>query len=120
VVFHGDGTGTSNSRSYSVDTGGGETGDSSYQFTYSIGPDGKLSVNEIQGTYSSTILTGPITGLTQVVDVPDVSGSIGEGARHHSRPACADRRNGHPFRWRPVRLICNSSRIYFRFSGDDR
>ena len=121
VVFHANGTGTSNSRSYSVDIGGGETGDSSYQFTYSIGPDGKLSVKEVPGTYSSTILTGPIAGLTQVTDVPDVSGPIGEGARTITlaQPAptveMVTRSDGGQFA-----QVCNSSRIYIRISGDDR
>jgi hypothetical protein len=101
MVFHADGTGTANSPGFSIDPGAGSTGDSSYHFTHG-GPDDKLAVKEVPGTYSSTILTGPIAGLTQVVGVADTSGLIGEGADHHSRPARADRRNGHPFRWRPV------------------
>ena len=121
TVFHADGTGTSNSRAYSVDTGGGETSESSYQFTYTIGPDGKLSVKAVPGTFSDTILTGPIAGLTQVVDVADVSGTIGEGARTlilgPSAPTVlmVTRSDGGQFA-----QVCNQSRIHIRISGDDR
>jgi hypothetical protein len=121
LVFRADDTGTSNSRAYSVDTGGGETSDSSYQFTYTIGPDDKLSVKEVPGTFSDTILTGPIAGLTQIVGVADVSGFIGEGARTitlaQPEPTVqmVTRSDGGQFA-----QICNSSRIYIRISGDDR
>jgi hypothetical protein len=121
TVFHADGTGTSSSRAYSVDTGGGETSDSSYQFTYTIGPDGKLSVKAVPGTYSSTTLTGPNAGLTQVVDVPDVSGFIGEGARAIilgppvPSVQTVTRSNGAQFT-----RICNGSLIATRISDDDR
>jgi hypothetical protein len=121
MVFHADGTGTVNSRSYSVDTGGGETGDSSYQITHTIGPDGELSVKAVPGTYSYTILTGPIAGLTQVVEVPDVSGFIGEGARTIilAQPAptvqIVTRSDGNQYA-----QICNQSRIYIRINGEDR
>jgi hypothetical protein len=121
TVFHADGTGTSSSRAYSVDTGGGETSDSSYQFTYTIGPDGKLSVKAVPGTFTDTILTGPIAGLTQVVDVADVSGFIGECARTITLAPSAPtvlmvtRSDGRQFA-----QICNSSRISIRISGDDR
>ena len=49
MVFHADGTGTVTNRSFSVDAGAGSTGDSSYQITYMIGRDGKLSVNAVLG-----------------------------------------------------------------------
>jgi hypothetical protein len=121
MVFHADGTGMVNQRAFSVDTGGGETSDSSYQFTYTIGPDGKLSVKAVPGTFSDVILTGPIAGLTQVVDVPDVSGFIGEDARTIilGQPAptvqMVTRSDGSQFA-----QICNSSRIDIRISDDDR
>ena len=121
MVFHADGTGTLNSRAYSVDAGGGETSDSSYQFTHTIGPDGQLSVKEVPGTFSDTILTGPNAGLTQVVGVPDVSGFIGEGARAItlSQPVptvqTVSRSNGTQFA-----RICNGSLIATRISDDDR
>ena len=121
MVFHADGTGTVNSRAYSVDTAGGETSDTSYQFTYAIGPDGKLSVKEVQGTYSTTILTGSIAGLTQVTDVPDVSGPVGEGARTITlaQPAptveMVTRSDGNQYA-----QVCNGSRIYIRINDDDR
>jgi hypothetical protein len=121
VVFHADGTGTSNSRAYSVDTGGGETSDSSYQFTYTTGPDGKLLVKAVPGTFTDTVLTGPIAGLTQVVEVPDASAFIGEGARTIiSAPSApivqmVTRSDGGQFA-----QICNSSRIDIRISDDDR
>jgi len=121
MVFHADGTGTLNSRAYSVDIGGGETSDSSYQFTHMIGPDGQLSVKAVAGTFADTILTGPIAGLTQVVEIPDVSGSIGEGARTlilgPSEPTVqmVTRSDGGQFA-----QICNQSRFYIRIPGEDR
>ena len=121
MVFHADGTGTVNSRSFSIDPGAGSTGDSSYQITYSIGADGKLSVKAVLGTSNSTILTGPNAGLTQVVGVPDVSGFIGEGARAIilGPPAptvqMVTRSNGTQFA-----RICNGSLIATRISDDDR
>jgi hypothetical protein len=121
IVFHADGTGTVNSQDFSVDTGGGETGQTSYQITYTVGPDDKLSVKAVPGTYSHAILTGPIAGLTQVTDVPDVSESIGEGARTITlaQPAptveMVTRSDGNTYA-----QICNSSRIAIRISDDDR
>ena len=122
MVFHADGTGTVNVHDVTV-VGVGEvdSSDSSYQFTYTIGPDGKLSVKAVPGTYSHTILTGPIAGLTQVTDVPDVSESIGEGARTITlaQPAptveMVTRSDGNQYA-----QICNSSRIAIRISDDDR
>jgi hypothetical protein len=34
-----------------------------------------------RSTFTDTVLTGPIAGLTQLVEVPDASAFIGEGAR---------------------------------------
>ena len=121
MVFNADGTGTVTNRSFSIDPGAGSTGDSSYQITYSIGADGKLSVKAVLGTSNSTILTGPNAGLTQVVGVPDVSGFIGEGARAItlSQPVptvqIVSRSNGTQFA-----RICNGSLIATRISDDDR
>jgi hypothetical protein len=121
MVFHADGTGTVNVHDFSVDTGGGETGVTSYQFTYTIGPDDQLSLKEIPGTYSHTILTGPIAGLTQITDVPDVGGSIGEGAQTFTlaQPAptveMVSRSDGNQYA-----QVCNGSRIHIRISGEDR
>ena len=121
MVFHADGTGTVTSRAFSVDAGAGSTGDSSYQTTYAIGPDRKLSVKAVTGTYSSTILTGPNAGLTQIVDVPDTSGFIGEGARAiilappTPTVLTVTRSNGTQFA-----RICNGSLIATRISDDDR
>jgi hypothetical protein len=121
MVFHADGTGTASNRSFSVDVGEGTTSNTSYQITYTIGPDGKLSVKAVPGTYSSTTLTGPNAGLTQVVDVPDVSGFIGEGARAIilgppvPSVQTVTRSNGAQFT-----RICNGSLIATRISDDDR
>jgi hypothetical protein len=121
MVFHADGTGTMNTRSFVVDVGEGTTSDTSYQITYTIGPDGTLSVKAVPGTFSTTILTGPNAGLTQIVDVPDTSGFIGEDARAIilAPPApsvqTVTRSNGLQFA-----RICNGSQIATRISDDDR
>jgi hypothetical protein len=121
MVFHADGTGTVNSRGFSIDPGAGSTGDSSYQITYTIDPDGRLSVKAVPGTFSSTILTGPNAGLTQVVGVADTSGLIGEGARAiilappEPTVQTVTRSNGTQFA-----RICNGSLSAFRTSDDDR
>jgi hypothetical protein len=121
MVFHADGTGTVNQRSFVVDVGEGQTSESSYQFTYTIDPDRTLSVKAVPGTQSSTVLTGPLAGLTQVAGVPDTSGSIGEGARAitlaQPTPSVqiVTRSTGAQFA-----RICNGSTIAFRTSDDDR
>jgi hypothetical protein len=122
MVFHADGTGTVNERSFVVDASEGETSDTSYQFTYAIGPDGKLSVKAVPGTNKTTILIGPLAGLTQVVDnVPDTSGFIGEDARAIilAPPVptvqTVTRSDG-----AQVARICNGSPIATRISDDDR
>jgi hypothetical protein len=119
-VFHGDGTGTVNTRSVAVG-GGASSTDSSFQFTYTIGPDGKLSIAAVPGTNKATILTGPRAGQTQVNDVSDVSGFVGEGARTIilGQPAPTIENvtfsNGNQFT-----RVCNQSRIHIRISNDDR
>lgn len=118
MVFHADGTGTVSFRSFAVDAGAGSSGDSSYQITYTIDPDRRLSVKAVPGTYSSTILTGPNAGLTQVIDVPDTTGFIGEGARAiilgPPTPSVqiVSRSNGTQFA-----RICNGSLIVTRIGG---
>jgi hypothetical protein len=121
TVYHADGTGTLRARAYSVDTGGGETSDDSYQFTYTTGRDGKLTVKAVPGTFTDTILTGPIAGLTQVVDIPDASASIDQGARiitFRGRAApvvqMVNRSDGRQFA-----QICNGSRVEIRLNDDD-
>ena len=80
-----------------------------------------MSVKAVPGTFTDTILTGPIAGLTQVVDVADVSGFIGKGARTITLAPSAPtvlmvtRSDGRRFA-----EICNQSRISIRISGDDR
>ncbi|WP_139017428.1 hypothetical protein [Bradyrhizobium sp. STM 3809] len=121
MVFRADGTGTVTSRSFTVDAGEGTTSDISYQVNYTIDAGGKLSVKAVPGTYSSTTLTGPNAGLTQVVDVPDTSGFIGEGARAIvlAPPApsvlTVSRSNGTQYA-----RICNGSLIMTRVSDDER
>jgi hypothetical protein len=120
MVFRADGTGTVNHRSFTVDVGEGTTSDISYQISYTIDPDGNLSVKAVPGTYSSTTLTGPNAGLTQVVDVPDTIGFIGEGARvivlAPPVPSIltVTRSNGTQFA-----RICDGSLIATRISDDD-
>jgi hypothetical protein len=82
-VFHADGTGTVNDRSISVTVPPFSAGSDevSLQFTYTIGPDGKLSIALVPGTYKATNLTGPAAGLTAVEEIPVLTGFIGEGAR---------------------------------------
>ncbi|WP_315759507.1 MULTISPECIES: hypothetical protein [unclassified Bradyrhizobium] len=121
MVLHADGTGTMNVQDFTVDTGGGETGVTSYQFTYTISADERVSLKLVPGTYSHTILTGPIAGLTQVSDVADVSGLIGEGARTITvaQPApvvlMVSRSDGNQYA-----QICNGSRTFVRIGGADR
>ena len=64
-VFRADGTGTLNARSISVTAppfAGASSGDYTYQFTYTIGEDGKLSTALVPGTYKVTVLTDPRAG----------------------------------------------------------
>jgi hypothetical protein len=83
-VFHADGTGTVNVRSISVTAppfAGVSSDETSFQFTYTIGEDGKLSTALVPRTYKVTVLTGPRAGQTAVEQVPVETGFIGEGGR---------------------------------------
>jgi hypothetical protein len=60
---------------------GAASGDYTFQYTYTIGEDGKLSITMVPGTFKGTFLTGPRTGRTEVHDVPVETGFIGEGGR---------------------------------------
>jgi hypothetical protein len=122
-VFHADGTGTVNGRSISVTApsfAGASSGDFSYQFAYTIGPDGKLSLTLVPGTYKLTVLTGPLVGQTEVHGVPVETGSIGDGARtivlSQDAPVVepVSLSNGGQF----VR-VCNRSRTLTRIGDDD-
>jgi hypothetical protein len=122
-VFHADGTGTVNDRSISVTVPPFSAGSDevSLQFTYTIGPDGKLSIALVPGTYKATNLTGPAAGLTAVEEIPVLTGFIGEGARTivlgEAAPTVelATVSNG-------VQLakVCTRSRTLIRISDDDR
>jgi hypothetical protein len=123
-VFHADGTGMVSGRSISIAAppfAGASSGDFSYQFTYTIGPDGKLSLTLVPGTYKETILTGPRAGQTEVHGVPVETGFIGEGARAIVLGTDAPvvepvtLSTGEQF----VR-VCNRSRTLIRISDDDR
>ncbi|WP_315749450.1 MULTISPECIES: hypothetical protein [unclassified Bradyrhizobium] len=121
MVLRADGTGMMDVQDFSVDTGGGETGVTSYKFTYTITSDERVLLKAVPGTYSHTILTGPIAGLTQVADVADATGVISEGARTITfvQPApivqLVSRSDGNQYA-----QICNGSRIYIRIGDADR
>jgi hypothetical protein len=123
-VFRADGTGTLSARSVSVDAppfAGAASGDYTFQFTYTIGEDGKLSITMVPGTYKATVLTGPRAGQTEVRDIPVETGFIGEGARTIVLGQDAPVVNhvlistGEQF----VR-VCNRSRTMTRISDDGR
>jgi hypothetical protein len=123
-VFHADGTGTVNTRDIGVTAppfAGAASGETTYQFTYTISPDGKLSTALVPGTYKGTELTGPRAGQTVVEEVVPDTGFIGEGARTivlgQDTPAVVHIlfSTGEQF----VR-VCNKSRVLTRISDDDR
>jgi hypothetical protein len=93
----------------------------SFQFTYTIGPDGKLSIALVPGTYKATLLTGPGAGLTAVEEIPVLTGFIGEGARTivlgEAAPTVelATVSNGVQFA-----KVCTRSRTLIRISDDER
>ena len=83
-MFRADGTGTLNARSVSVDAppfAGAASGEYTFQYTYTIGEDGKLSITMVPGTYKGTFLTGARAGQTDVHVIPVETGFIGEGGR---------------------------------------
>lgn len=80
-TFKGDGTGTVKGRSVSIDSppnASGSSDDFTFQFTYTIAPDGILSTSLVPGTFSGTVLTGPRTGQTFVDNVPTQVGFVGD------------------------------------------
>jgi hypothetical protein len=94
--------------------------ETTFQFTYTIGEDGKLSTALVPDTYKVTVLTGPRAGQTAVEEVPVETGFVGEGGRTIVLGQDAPFLNhvtistGEQF----VR-VCNRSRILTRL-GDDR
>jgi hypothetical protein len=123
-VFRADGTGTLNARSISVTAppfAGASSGDYTYQFTYTIGEDGKLAITMVPGTYKATVLTGPSAGQTETRDIPVATGFIGEGGRTIVLGQDAPEvdhvllSTGAQF----VR-VCNRSRTLTRIGDDDR
>jgi hypothetical protein len=123
-VFRADGTGTLNGRAVSVGAppfAGASSSDYTFQYTYTIGEDGKLSITIVPGTYKATVLTGPRAGQTEVIDIPVETGFIGEDRRTivlgQDAPVVSRIliSTGEQF----VR-VCNRSRTMTRISGDDR
>jgi hypothetical protein len=123
-VFHADGTGTVIVRDIGVTAppfAGAASGTTTYQFTYTISEDGKLSTAVVPGTYKGTALTGPRAGQTVVEEGPPGTGLIGEGARtielSEDTPGITSITwsNGDRF----VR-VCNNSHVLTRISDDDR
>jgi hypothetical protein len=123
-VFHADGTGTVNVRDIGVTAppfAGAGSGATTYQFTYTISEDGRLSTAVVPGTYKGTPLTGPRAGQTVVEEGPPDTGLIGEGARTIELSVVTPGitsitySNGDRF----VR-VCNSSHVLTRISDDDR
>jgi len=123
-VFRADGTGTLNARSVSVGAppfAGASSGDYTFQFTFTIGEDGKLTSTMVPGSFKATILTGPRAGQTETRDIPVETGFIGEGGRTIVLGQDAPEvdhvliSTGEQF----VR-VCNRSRTLTRIDGDDR
>jgi hypothetical protein len=121
-VFRADGTGTVNSRSVSVSAppfAGASSGEYSLQFTSTIGPDGKLSITMVPGTFKGF--------------VPDRPARRADGrARDSSRNRIHQRGRGQSC-WARTRRssrhlstgeqfvqVCNRSRTPNRISDDDR
>jgi hypothetical protein len=81
-TFHGDGTGTAQSRSVSIthpDTpvtlGGASSSDTQSSFTYTVAPDRTVTV--VSGPVIGTVLTGGRTGQTFTTDpYPVLTGRI--------------------------------------------
>jgi len=49
----------------------------SYQFTYTVSPDGSWTADMVPGSYTGTFLSGPRTGQTYTTTIPRLSGLIG-------------------------------------------
>jgi hypothetical protein len=81
-TFHGDGTGTAQSRSVSVthpDTpvtlGGASSSDTQASFTYTVAPDRTVTV--VSGPVTGTVLTGSRAGQTFTIDpFPTLTGLL--------------------------------------------
>lgn len=89
-TFNGDGTGTvkgteagSVARPTPGPTGypnfppSAESANFSYQFTYTVNPDGSWTSDMVPGSYTGTFVTGPRTGQTYTTTIPELSGLIG-------------------------------------------
>jgi hypothetical protein len=123
-VFRADGTGTLTARDVSVTAppfAGASSADYTFQYTYTIGEDGKLTITMVPGTFKGTELTGPRAGETVVHVIPVETGFIGEDGRTivlgQDAPVIDHvlLSTGEQF----VR-VCNRSRTLTRISDDDR
>lgn len=89
-IFNGDGTGsvkgaemgfaarpTPGPGGYPSFPPSAEASNFSYQFTYSVNPDGSWTANMVPGSYVGTFTSGPRTGQTYTTTIPQLNGLIG-------------------------------------------
>jgi hypothetical protein len=89
-TFNGDGTGsvkgtelgftgrpTPGPTGYPSFAPAAESANFSYQFTYTVNPDGSWTSLMVPGSYTGTFVTGPRTGQTYTTTIPQLSGLIG-------------------------------------------
>lgn len=89
-TFNGDGTGsvkgtetgfsarpTPGPTGYPDFSPSAESSNFSYQFTYTVNPDGSWTADMVPGTYTGTFVSGPRAGQTYTTTIPELSGLIG-------------------------------------------
>ncbi len=77
ATFNGDGTGTLEGSGLGHVMDGSPHGYSvqfSYDFTYTVAPNGKITLNMVAGTYNGTVLAGPRATQTFTIDEISLSG----------------------------------------------
>jgi hypothetical protein len=121
-TFSSNGTGTVKGRSVSIDAppfASGSSDEFTFQFTYTIAPDGVLSTSMVPGTYAATVLTGPRAGQTSVDTIPAQVGFIGEGASSIVLAEPAPILETHTFSNGDMFVrLCHRSRVLIKLPGN--
>jgi hypothetical protein len=132
--FNGDGTGTVKGTVVGVTNrptpgpGGyphfppaAGSADFSFDFTYTVNPDGTWTSAMSPGSYIENHLTGPRTGQSSTVDaIPPVTGMISLDGKTLIAAHVAPTVETHTYSNGDVEpQICHRSRVFIKLSGDD-
>jgi hypothetical protein len=124
-TFNGDGTGTGENFTMSITLGPGvrpsaSSSKGSVSFTYTVNPDGSFTVDNVPGSNVGTILTGPRTGQTFLLEsVPTTTGLISKDGKTLTTANLTPGVETQKFSNNDVELrICHRSRVFIKLDTD--